>query len=251
MNNYEFESLDEKLVSFWNLINILNRFLSGRYDKIMEELFESVMYANNIGDGFTKNILKTLLAKVFKENNDNKKALEILEEQVSYFAKEKIATGVLLTWYLIADTKLITKGSQFALDVATKALEVAMGINVNNYYFIVLFNKLIAEIYLSKGDFDSAKVYIEKGLIIAKQYEMSDLLVRLYILYGKYYEEMALPKTQSRVEHITNAIKMFQLARDKAETTENPYLQKSVKDAFSVIVSFCKLNGITLKKNPQ
>ena len=153
-----------------------------------------------------------------------------------------------MTWLLISDTKLITKGSQFALDVATKALDVATGPNVNNYYFNVLFNKLIGEIYISKNDFESAKVYIEKGIIIAKQFEMEDLLVRLYLLYGKYYQELALPKTQSRVEYISNAIKMFQLARDKAEILENPYLQKSVKEAFNVILSFCKLNGITLKK---
>ncbi len=248
LDRYELDKIDEKLMSLWNLVNIVNRFLSKRYDGMAEELFQSVTFANNIGDNFGKNFLKTLLAKLLKENNDNKKALEILEEQVSYFAKEKIATGVLLTWFLISDTKLITKGSQFALDVATKALDVATGSNVNNYYFNVLFNRLIGEIYISKNDFESAKVYIEKGIIIAKQFEMDDLLVRLYLLYGKYYQELALPKTQARAEYISNAIKMFQLARDKADVLENPYLAKSVKECFNVILSFCKLNGITLKK---
>ena len=248
LDRFELDKIDEKLMSFWNVVNIINRFLSKRYDNMADELFQAVTFANNIEDNFAKNFLKTLLAKLLKEDNENKKALEILEEQVSYFAKEKIATGVLLTWLLISDTKLITKGSQFALDVATKALDVATGPNVNNYYFNVLFNKLIGEIYISKNDFESAKVYIEKGIIIAKQFEMEDLLVRLYLLYGKYYQELALPKTQSRVEYISNAIKMFQLARDKAEILENPYLQKSVKEAFNVILSFCKLNGITLKK---
>ena len=249
LNKFELDIIDEHLISLWNLVNIINRFLTHKYDKITEELFQAVTFANNIGDNFTKNILKTLLARVMKEDNENKRALEILDEQVSYFAKEKIATGVLLAWWMIAGTKLITKGSQFALDVATKALDVATSVNVSNHYFIVLFHKLIAEIYLAKGDFDATKMYIEKGIIIAKQYDMKDLLVRLYILYGKYYEELALPKTLKRTAHITNAIKMFQLARDKADVLENPYLQKLVKDAFSVIVSFCKLNGITLKKN--
>ncbi len=249
LNRFELDIIDEHLISLWNLVNIINRFLSHKYEKMTEELFQAVTFANNIGDEFTKNILKTLLARVMKENNENKKALEILEEQVAYFAKEKIATGVLLAWWLIAGTKLITKGSQFALDVATKALDVATGVNVNNHYFIVLFHKLIAEIYLSKGDFEATKMYIEKGLIIAKQYDMKDLIARLYILYGKYYEELAIPKTKGRSEYITNAIKMFQMARDKADVLENPYLQKSVKDAFNVLVSFCKLNGITLKKN--
>lgn len=248
LDKHELDRISPELMSMWNFVNITNRFLTHRYDGMMEELFQAVTFANNIGDNFTKNILKTYLAKLLKENNENKRALEILEEQVAYFAKEKIATGVLLTWYLIAGTKLITKGSQFALDVATKALDVATGPNVSNYYFIVLFNKLIAEIYISKGDFDSAKVYIEKGIVVARQFEMEELLVKLYILYGKYYEELALPKTQSRAEYISNAIKMFQLARDKAEILENPYLQKTIKESFNIIISFCKLNGITLKK---
>ncbi len=251
LNRHELDSIDDKLMSLWNFINVINKFLTHKFTGITEELFQAVTFANNAGDSFTKNILKTLLAKYLQECGENKKALEILEEQVSYFAKEKIATGVLLTWYLIADTKLITKGSQFALDVASKALDVACGINVNNYYFIVLFNKLIGEIYLSKGDFESAKMYIEKGIVIAKQFEMDDLLVRLYILYGKYYQEQAIPKTQSRVGFITKAIKMFQAARDKSELIENPYLNKLVKEAFSVLISFCKLNGITLKKSEK
>ena len=249
LDRHELDIIDDRLMSFWNFINIVNKFLTHKFTGITDELFQAVTFANNTGDNFTKNILKTLLAKYLQECGENKKALEILEEQVSYFAKEKIATGVLLTWYLISDTKLVTKGSQFALDVATKALDVACGANVNNYYFIVLFNKLIGEIYLAKGDFESARVYIEKGILIAKQFEMDDMLTRLYILYGKYYQEQAIPKTQSRVEHISNAIKMFQAARDKSEILENPYLNKLVKEAFSVIISFCKLNGITLKKS--
>lgn len=248
LDRHELDTISPKLMSMWNLVNLINRFLMHRFDGITEELFEAVTYANNIGDYFTKNILKTFLAKLLKNNNENKRALEILEEQVTYFAKEKNATGVLLSWYLIAGTELITKGARYALDVATKALDVASGPNVNNYYFIVLFNKLIAEIYIAKNDFDSAKVYIEKGIVVAKQFEMEELLAKLYLLYGKYYEEMAIPKSNTRAEYISNAIKMFQLARDKADMLENPYLQKSVKEAFSVIISFCKLNGITLKK---
>ena len=73
------------------------------------------------------------------DKNESKKALEILEEQVAYFAKEKVATGVLLCWYLIAEIKLVISGTQFALDIANKALDIAQGPNINNYYFIAFF----------------------------------------------------------------------------------------------------------------
>ena len=61
----------------------------------MTELFNVTAYANNINDNFTKNMLKTLLAKILRDKNETKKALEILDEQVAYFAKEKNANAII------------------------------------------------------------------------------------------------------------------------------------------------------------
>ena len=221
------------------------------YDSLYTELFNVVAYANNVNDSFTKNILKTLLAKMLKDKNETKKALEILEEQVAYFAKEKVATGVLLSWYLIAEIKLITSGTQFALDIATKALDIAQGPNINNYYFIALFNRLIGEIYMAKQDFESAKVYLEKSIFVAKQFDLQYILVKDYILYAKFYQELALPKSTFRVNYIKQALKMFQLAKNIGIVTDHPHLQKTLKEEVSILTSFCKLNGIILKKGAK
>ena len=189
-----------------------------------------------------------MLAKILRDKNETKRALEILEEQVAYFAKEKVATGVLLSWYLIAELRLVTKGTQFALDIATKALDIAQGPNINNYYFIGLFNKLIGEIYIAKQDFESAKVYIEKSIFVARQFGLLDILVNDYILYAKYYQELALPKTSMRTTYIKQALKMFQFAKNVSIVQEHPYLMRKIKEELSVLTSFCKLNGILLKK---
>ena len=229
--------MDSFIVSRWNFIDILNKFTKKDYNSLYTELFNVVAYANNVNDNFTKNILKTLLAKMFKDKNENKKALEILEEQVAYFAKEKIATGVLLAWYLIAETRLITNGTQFALDIATKALDIAQGPNINNYYFIALYNKLIGEIYMAKQDFDSAKVYLEKSIFI--------------LLYAKLYQELALPKSTLRSNYIKQALKMFQLAKNVSIAATHTYLQKNIKEELTILSSFCKLNGIIIKKGTK
>jgi tetratricopeptide (TPR) repeat protein len=212
-------------------------------------LFNVVAYANNVNDNFTKNILKTLLSEILKSKNNTKKALEILDEQVGYFAKEKVATGVLLSWYLIAQIRLVTKGTQFALDIATKALDIAQGPNINNYYFISLFNKLIGEIYIAKQDFESAKVYIEKSIFISKQFDLENNLFENYIQYAKLYQELALPKSAHRAEYVKNALKMFQLAKSVPIVSEHKHLQHKVKEELAIFTSFCKLNGITLKKS--
>lgn len=249
IKEYSLDSMNSFIVSRWNFIDILNKFISRDYENLSAELFNVVTYANNINDNFTKNILKTLLAKIFKDKNDNKKALEILEEQVAYFAKEKVATGVLLSWYLIAKIRLQTSGSQFALDIAAKALDIAQGTNINNYYFTALFNKLLGEIYMTKQDYESSKVYIEKSIFIAKKFDLQDLLVKCYIMYARLNQELALPKSTMRAAYIKQALKMFQAAKNVPITSEHLHLQKYIKSELSVLTSFCKVNGIILKKS--
>lgn len=251
LKEHTLNDMDVFIISRWNFIDILNKFFLKEYNTLHSELFNVAAYANNVNDNFTKNILKTILAKILKENNQTKKALEILEEQVSYFAKEKVATGVLLSWYLIAEIKLITNGTQFALDIATKALDIAQSSNINNYYFITLFNKLIGEIYLAKQDFESAKVYFEKAIFLSKQFDLQYFLVKIYIQCAKLYQELALPKTSARNEYIKQALKMFQFAKAVPCVENQPALQKHLKEELNILSSFCKLNGIILKKETK
>ncbi len=251
LKEFTLDNMDAFIVSRWNFIDIMNKFIRKDYDNVMPELFNVVSYANNANDSFTKNILKTLLAKILADKNETKKAAEILDEQITYFAKEKVATGVLLTWYLIAGLRLITRGAQFALDIATKALDIAQSPNINNYYFIALFNKLIGEIYIAKQDFESAKVYIEKSIFISKQFDLQQILVKDYIQYAKYYQELALPKTSMRGEYIKQALKMYQLAKNVSITSNHPHLIKEIKEELTTLTSFCKLNGIVLKKSSK
>ena len=251
LKEFSLDSMDSYIVSRWNLIDIINKFINKNYESLYTELFNVAAYANNVNDNFTKNILKTLLAKILKEKNENKKAIEILEEQVTYFAKEKVATGVLLSWYLIAQIKLITNGAQYALDIVTKALDIAQSPNINNYYFIALFNKLIGEIYIAKLDFESANVYLEKAVFVAKQFDLQNILVNTYIQYAKMYQELALPKSSKRADYIKLALKMFQMAKSVGIVNTHKQLQKQIKDEISTLTAFCKLNGIVLKKSSK
>lgn len=248
LKEHSLDNMDSFIVSRWNFIDILNKFFAKEYTTLHSDLFNVAAFANNINDNFTKNILKTLLAKILKENNQTKKALEILEEQVAYFAKEKVATGVLLSWYLIAEIKLITNGTQFALDIATKALDIAQSPNINNYYFITLFNKLIGEIYLAKQDFESAKVYFEKTIFLSKQFDLQFIQVKTYLSSAKLYQELALPKSAMRNDYIKHSLRMFQLAKNVPVVAEQPALQKCIKEDLNILTSFCKLHGISLKK---
>lgn len=246
IKTYRTDIMDNEAISRWNLINILNNFTHKKYSGIKEELFQVVTFANNINDHFTKNILKTLLGKLFKDEENAKRASDIYSEQITYFSKEKNAIGALLTWYLIAEVNLIIEGPDKSLEVSQKALEIAQSPKINNYYFIVLYNKIIAEAFMAQADYSSAKIHIEKAIMVARKFELFNLLADLYLLYGKYLQDIALVKTDAQFDYIEGAAKMYKKALLIAQGIKNSYILTKVDKAKTVLNSFCQLNGITL-----
>ena len=247
LKQYRIRVMDDFCISEWNLINVINKFILNKIDGIESELFQLTTFANNIGDEYTKNILKLFLGKVFKEKNSAKKALEIYVEQIAYFAKKQIATGVLLGWYFASEAKLIEESADSALDIAIKALDIAQSPIVTNHFFTCLLNKLIGEIYLIKQDFDSAKVYIEKAILFAKKFDLHDQLVKLYILYGKYYQESTLTDNGDKVNSLMTAKSLFEKSEELANKLQNDELTKLIDKAKSNLESFCRVKGIILK----
>lgn len=245
---YKTDIMDNEAISRWNLINILNNFMHKNYSGLKEELFQVVTFANNINDHFTKNILKTLLGKILKDEESSKQALDIYSEQITYFSKEKNAIGALLCWYLIADAKLIVEGPEKSLEVSQKALDVAQSPKINNYLFIVLFNKIIAESYMIQSDYEAARIHLEKAIMIARKFEMLNLVADLYLLYGKHLQDIALVKTDSQADYVINASKMYKKASMISKGIKNNYLLQKIEKSKAVLNSFCQLNGIILKE---
>ena len=235
------------IVLRWNFINIINNYFVKNYEGMQEDLFAVVTYANNNDDNFTKNIMKTLLGKLFKDNNQTKQAMDIYNEQITYFSKEKMAIGALLTWYLIAEAALVTDNPQVSLDIASQALGVAMNPKIENYFFAVLLKTVIAKAFITKSDFESAKMNIESALNITQKYNMADLGSRLLLLYGKYYQETGLKKSPNQKEYLTAAGKLYEKASAVVKETKNKYVHKQIEQARQVLRSFCNINNIKIK----
>ena len=243
---YRENTMDNETIIRWNFINIINNFFRKKYHRMQEDLFQIVIFANNNGDNFTKNILKTLLGKMFKDNNNSKQAKDIYNDQIAYFAKEQMAPGALLTWYLVADNTLDTEGPQDALVIAEQALQIAQNPKVDNYFFTILLKTVIAKCYLTQSDFESAKIHIESAIMIAKQFNMKDMLSRLYLLYGKYFQELGLTKSDKQIEYLQTSDKLYAQSKVLVNETQNKYVYQDLKKAQSVLNSFCKLHSIEL-----
>ena len=118
---------------------------------------------------------------------------------------------------------------------------------INNYLFIALYNKVIAEAYMAKSDYESAKVYIEKAIMVARKFELLDLLAKLYLLYGKYLQDIALVKSESQADYVVGASNMYKKALLIAQTIKNECLVKKIEQSKAVLNSFCQLNRIVIQ----
>lgn len=239
--------MDSQAITQWNMISVLNSIFRNQLDGIQDELFQIVTFANNNNDVFTKNILKLLLGKVLKEKGKFKQALTIYSEQVSYFAKEKNALGVLIAWYFISEVTLLTAGAEKSLEYSLKALDIAQSPKIQNYYFIAQFNKIIGEAYLAIQDYDAAKAYIESAIGIARQFDLLDILSELYFLYGKYLQEIATIKSESQQNYANSAFKMFDKSVNLAQKLQNSILVSTVMASITELRRYCQKNGIIIR----
>ncbi len=244
---YRSNVMDSGAISRWNLIYITNKFMLKDYEGIREILFDAVTYANNTSDTFTKNILKVFLGKTYKDDNQAKQAIKIYDEQIEYFAKEKISFGALLTWYLIAEATIIAENPKSAIDIANQALEIAQNPRINNYFFIVKLKIILALAHIEISDYETAKINIESAIKIAQKYGMNDLLSRLYVLYGSYYQEIGAIESGDKIKYLKGALKMFDKALEIVlKETGNFYIKKYSEDKKQMLFSYCSANNIIL-----
>ena len=221
--------------------------MTKQYDQLQEILFDAVTFANNTGDNFTKNILKVLLGKMFKDEQKAKHAIEIYNEQVTYFAKEKMALGALLSWLLIAEAVMITETPKNTIEIANNALEIAQNPRINNTFFIVQLKMLLAQAYMELSDYETAKINLESAVILAKKYAMNDTLSRLYILFGKYYRDLGTVQSNNQIDYLKGALKMFENAMSLVlKNTHNKYIHDQIDKEQRLLLSYCDVNGFKI-----
>ena len=241
---YKTVNMEPSLLAQWNLITVINRIFSGQTSGLKADLFELAAFTNNINEHFIKNIIKLILGYILKEEGNTKKALGIFNEEITYFAKEKVAIGALLSWALIVKITMDTGDIDKALNTATKSLEIAQSPKINNFFFIIYFQKFIAEIYQTKGDLIAVKMYLEKAIMLAKQYELKYQLINLYIAYGKYMEEYMSAKQTYSTEYIKLTTEMYNKAVILAkELRLSNLIEKATKERSS-FKTYCQLNSI-------
>jgi tetratricopeptide (TPR) repeat protein len=210
----------------------------------MDELYRIATFADNINDKFTKNVSKLILGKIVLETQSAQNAISIYKKQLEYFAKEKNAVGVLLGWYLTAEATIMVDKKQ-ALDIAQKALSIAQKPEICNHYFALLFDKLICKIYLSEKDYESAGIYIERALTIARNYDIQYQLAKLYIMSADCLKKK-VDSSDDKKNEIIKAYQLYTKAHELNKKLEINSLSKLVIQKMNELDILCKANGITI-----
>ncbi len=240
-------TINSDIITSYNLVSIINNILKKEYENIRENLFDCVEFANDTGNHFAKNISKVFLGKVFYDNKQAKHALEIYNEQVTYFANQKLALGALLSWYFIAEATMITENAKNAIEIASQALDIAQNPRINNTFFIIQLKILLAKAYMELSDYETAKINLESALILAKKYNMNDLQSKIYYLYGKYYQDLGTVQCQNQNEYLKGASKMYAKAMELVVTnTRNNYLKEKIENQQNTLNTYCNLNGFSI-----
>lgn len=235
------------IITIYNIINTINKLIKKEYTNIQTDLFEAVKFANDTGNEFAKNIFKTFLGKYFYDSKQAKHAIEIYNEQITYFANKKIALGALLNWYFIAEATMITENPKNAIDIALQTLDIAQNPRINNSYFIVLLKILLAKAYMKLSDYETARINIESGLALAKKYNMNDLLSKIYLLYGKYYQDLGSIQSQNQLEYLKGSAKMYDKAMDIViKDTCNPNQRDKIENQKKLLLSYCEIHNINI-----
>lgn len=240
------EPLDEELICKLNLLQVFIRFLKKDFSHMKSYLFETVTFANNAGDYLGKNLLKSALGRLLENEGDFSKAQEIYNDQITYFAKERIALGALLTWYLLADICLKIFDVDRALEIALNALEVAKNPRINSYYFQVMYKRLIAEIYLLKNDYSVAKMYSDKAMLITKKYNLEYLNIQLYDFQAKYHIEMFKSGNDGGSSPLVNAKKLYEKAITLASRLGLLNIVEEMKKEYQSLLTFAQLKKVVL-----
>ena len=65
-------------------------------------------------------------------------------------------------------------------------------------------------------------------------------------MYGKYFQEIGLLKTEHQVDYLKGADKMYEKATEVLKQTKNNAVHIETEKAKQVLKSFCQLNSIKL-----
>ena len=94
-------------------------------------------------------------------------------------------------------------------------------------------------------EYDSARIYIDRALTIAKGYDIKYQLVKLYIMSGDCHKDM-IDISSDKKGCIDNAKQLYKMASDINKSIDNNALSKIIAQKMKELDIQCKAIGIAI-----
>ena len=235
----------------WAFLKLLNKSFLGEFDSAEQEILILSQKAKKLNNSLIYNFTTLLMARYFREIKQYDKAKSIINDRVNYFSQQKISSGALLCWYLIGCIFLEEKNVDDAMSIARQALEVCQKTGINNIYFAACFEKLMADCYISRHDFEMVNIHLEKAMKLSKANNLMFMQCRIYSLMGKAYYEIATTMADSKKENAQNSYEMYKIALNIALGLKNEYVAKQINLDISTLKAYCNLQNLSLEEKTQ
>ncbi|MFA6990243.1 MAG: tetratricopeptide repeat protein, partial [Candidatus Gastranaerophilaceae bacterium] len=230
----------------WHFVNTLNNLFAKDYGVLKQDLSELINFVVSTGAYSYQPLFKALWGKVLFENNEIARANDIYYELLNFCSENKLASGALLLWYLLTETEIKLQNLDNALSIAEKALEVAKNPTIKNHFFIMLFQKRLAEIHVAKSELDMAAMYAEQAIQLAQNLDLTLWQVKLSLLCGQIFKMKAIVELNERTENTQKAYKMHLEALELVKKIQNTNIVQDIENSTNELNQFCQKESINV-----
>jgi ATP/maltotriose-dependent transcriptional regulator MalT len=230
----------------WGFANLLSSIFNGDFEAAKSIIHRVLTIAEKSKDYNILAIARLLEGKIYKEEHDFEKAKKIYSDLLLYCSEKKLATGALLGWYLYAEIEIAETNIENAQVIAGRALEIVEKAGMNNHFLIILLQRQLGEIQIIKGDFEAARMYVEQALMAARKLDLYLLQSKLFLTYGKIFQEIAAISGEDKQKNANLAHEYFMESLDIAQNLENEHMIIQIETEFTNLSTFCQLSGIII-----
>ena len=231
---------------WYNLILAFAKTISENNGDLKQKLGEYLSASDDNADELSKHVLKTFLAVITFNSGYYSNALDLFKEQLNYFAKEQIVTGALICWLYIAKINLLTENIDEALNIADKALDIAQNPTFSQHHISIYIQQLLAEINIAKGDDEAAKMYLEKGLTLAKQFGLELTKINLHSAYLNLFRQIIKSPNSADNETVNKMNQIFKTSLNIVKTIRFSGLYEKISADYDEFINYCYQNSYVL-----
>jgi predicted ATPase len=230
----------------WYFINLLTYIFDGKFDEAEKLIDPAIIIAKESKDYNIFALIKLFEGIIHKESQNFEKAKAIYNDIIMYCSERKLAISALAGWYLYSELEMKETNIDKAYEVAERALEISQKAGINNYFMSILLQRQLGEIQIIKGDFEAARMHTEQALLSARDLGLYLLEAKLFLTYGKIFQEIAAISSDDKQNNVNLAHEYFMEALNIAQKLENEYIILKIEKEFVNLSTFCQLSGITI-----